>query len=418
MAVSSLCDVRNLTKSISANEEAREAFTAHATSTGCVLGASPIMGGSPRFGMLGTSPLLLGGSPFLGLGLGGASGPARSFGSQQSGMSLGAGGQRARQVPTPAVVQSGFVVKSSTAGSDRLSRLSSSGCATNPRVVMRMPTDGGDGKGGPMLHPASSTFNNNNNNYGRQGSSTNLEPSSTGAVEQQQQRGGGGVLASVMASWKSAPQLPRDMDQVQLQMMSSQQQQQSGKLSKLSSKLSKLPVDAMSEDVLLRMVENANMTRSGARQLVAHVLSPLDRTVLAHAREIEPPAKRGTWISDVATYMSQPNRPGRDIVLSPLSPSVASLVVACLGATPRLTGETSVVSFVNSPAARALRSDSGLDGDQAAEVVVYLTSGITLTPLQLQVGAPYLRSRCLLCGGQGCMPSLNRLQSQTPPPTT
>lgn len=39
-----------------------------------------------------------------------------------------------------------------------------------------------------------------------------------------------------------------------------------------------------------------------------------------------------TWISDVATYMTQPNRPGRDIVISPRSPPAASLVIACLSA--------------------------------------------------------------------------------------
>eukprot|EP00983_Pelagomonas_calceolata_P092453 1157665-Pelagomonas_calceolata.AAC.3 len=40
--------------------------------------------------------------------------------------------------------------------------------------------------------------------------------------------------------------------------------------------------------------------------------------------------REGTWIRDVATYMTQPNRPGRDIVMSARSPPVASLILACM----------------------------------------------------------------------------------------
>jgi hypothetical protein len=46
---------------------------------------------------------------------------------------------------------------------------------------------------------------------------------------------------------------------------------------------------------------------------------------------------QGTWISDVATYMTQPNRPGRDMVVSPRSAAVASLVLACMAASDPAT---------------------------------------------------------------------------------
>jgi hypothetical protein len=63
-------------------------------------------------------------------------------------------------------------------------------------------------------------------------------------------------------------------------------------------------------------------------QLVAHGLITLERTLLAHVMNSKGSASKGTWISDVATYMTQPNRPGRDMVVSPRSAAVASLVLA------------------------------------------------------------------------------------------
>lgn len=100
--------------------------------------------------------------------------------------------------------------------------------------------------------------------------------------------------------------------------------------------------------------------------MVAHTMSSLERTVLAQAMGM-PYGERGTWISDVATYMTQPNRPGRDIVISPRSPPVASLVIACLSA-PRpgarfLPLEVVGRSFVCCFAGRACPCPARVRGD-------------------------------------------------------
>ncbi|GFH19725.1 hypothetical protein HaLaN_16725, partial [Haematococcus lacustris] len=91
----------------------------------------------------------------------------------------------------------------------------------------------------------------------------------------------------------------------------------------------------LDEEVLLRMVQAAE-EQPGPSQLVAHGMLSLDRTVLGSVLSSSDGGDEGTWIADVAAYMTQPNSAGE------------------------------------------------VKGQGQHALAVYLTSGTPLTPLQLQ----------------------------------
>mgnify|MGYP006299165769 CR=1 FL=1 len=57
-----------------------------------------------------------------------------------------------------------------------------------------------------------------------------------------------------------------------------------------------------------QMVHEADEQDRLVWHLVAHTMSSLERTVLAHV--LAKKDNEGTWIKDVTLYMTQPNRPG------------------------------------------------------------------------------------------------------------
>ncbi|KAJ9521176.1 hypothetical protein QJQ45_022898 [Haematococcus lacustris] len=120
---------------------------------------------------------------------------------------------------------------------------------------------------------------------------------------------------------------------------------------------------------------------------VAHGMLSLDRTVLGSVLSSSDGGDEGTWIADVAAYMTQPNRPGRDIVTSPLSPSVASLVIACMNMNPTALATSSGSSSSSNRQCQhtnKVSSAGEVKGQGQHALAVYLTSGTPLTPLQLQ----------------------------------
>ncbi len=172
---------------------------------------------------------------------------------------------------------------------------------------------------------------------------------------------------------------------------------------------------ALNEDVILQMVHAVDDDAAAAvpMQLVAHPMRSLDKTLLQSVLDQDTltTQDKGTWISDMATYMMQPNRPGKDIVISSQSPSVASLVLACMepvGGGDMAPPEAAAMQDRFSQAgtqspmlhARSRRGSYETPGDRSSmqapsmqavgipTVAVYLTSASTLTPLQLNVRTP------------------------------
>jgi len=162
----------------------------------------------------------------------------------------------------------------------------------------------------------------------------------------------------------------------------------------------------LSEDVLLHMAQEAEDQDDTSWHLVAHTMASLERTLLAQVMAGNQQFREGTWIRDVATYMTQPNRPGRDIVMSARSPPVASLILACMPiaaqsnsttstlrvcsssgeATPAPSISNSSAMSSNMPSGRPVSKDQHHDHRrQPCTMAVYLTSATPLVPLQLQV---------------------------------
>lgn len=86
---------------------------------------------------------------------------------------------------------------------------------------------------------------------------------------------------------------------------------------------------------------------SGARQGQAHKKHPCATLP-------------GTWVADLATYLQNPTRPSKDVVVSPKAPPVASIALVAMALSDREEGSPSAGTPCNLHAACYVTSPSAL----------------------------------------------------------